>query len=125
MVGDQRRVGSLDDRELVLETLEVLESQPIGVAHGLVAGGGEPLRPEIERVGRAHTPADAMHHAVARPTLRRARELEEGEIRAGAALLVRIEQVIDAGLVLVDGLLDEAKAHQACVERHVLAVRPR
>ena len=40
----------------------------------------------------------------------RARVLEEGDVRAGAALLVRVEEVVDGRVVLVDRLLDEPQA---------------
>ena len=45
-----------------------------------------------------------------------ARVLEEGDVRAGAALLVGVEEVVDRRVVLVDGLLDEPQAEDARVE---------
>ena len=53
--------------------------------------------------------------APARPG-RRARVLEEGEVGARAALLVRVEEVVDGRIVLVDGLLHQAQAEHARVE---------
>ena len=44
------------------------------------------------------------------------RELEEGEVGARISLLVGVEQVVDARVVLVHGLLHHAQAHQAGVE---------
>jgi hypothetical protein len=47
---------------------------------------------------------------------RRAGELEERDVGAGAALLVGVEQVVDRRLVLVDRLLDQPQAQHPRVE---------
>ena len=57
-----------------------------------------------------------MDHARSRPPADRARVLEERQLRAGAARLVRVEQVVDAGIVLVDGLGDQPQAEDPRVE---------
>ena len=44
------------------------------------------------------------------PAPRHARELEEGEVGAGASLLVGEEEVVDGRVVLVDRFLDQAQA---------------
>jgi enoyl-CoA hydratase/carnithine racemase len=44
------------------------------------------------------------------------RILEEGDVVAGRALLVAVEEVVDRGVVLVDGLLDQAQPEDPRVE---------
>src|SRR2546423_1768455 len=44
------------------------------------------------------------------------RILEEGQVAAGAPLLVGVEEVVDGRIVLVDGLLHEPQAENADVE---------
>ena len=56
--------------------------------------------------------------APARPGTR-LRVLEEGHVAAGVALLVRVEQVVDGRIVLVDALLHEPEAERAGVELDV------
>jgi hypothetical protein len=72
------------------------------------SASGEPTRQTI------------VDHPGARAPRRRARVLEEGDVRARAPLLVRVEQVVDGRIVLVDRLLDHAQAEGAGVELDVL-----
>ena len=65
---------------------------------------------------RGDPPDDPVHVAGPGPARRHAGELEEGEIGAGAALLVGEEEVVDGRVVLVDRLLDQAQAHHPRVE---------
>jgi hypothetical protein len=57
-----------------------------------------------------------MDHSRAGAASPRFGVLEEGDVRARAALLVCIEEVVDGRIVLVDGLLDEPKTEDARVE---------
>ena len=57
-----------------------------------------------------------VHHPVARAAARRARVLEERDVRAGGPVLVRVEQVVDGRVVLVDRLLDHPQAEHPHVE---------
>ena len=57
-----------------------------------------------------------VHHPGARLAGRGARVLEERQVVARRALLVAVEEVVDRGVVLVDGLLDHPQAHDARVE---------
>ena len=107
VVGDQRRVGGLDDGELVIEPLGVGEPEALASRSDSMPGGAEALGPEVERLGGGDAPDDAVDHPGAGAARRRAGELEEGEVGAGAALLVGVEEVVDARLVLVDRLLDQ------------------
>src|SRR4029078_12520207 len=50
------------------------------------------------------------------PSTACARVLEEGDVGAGAARLVRVEQVVHRGVGLVDGLLDHSQAEHAGIE---------
>src|SRR5207247_2749911 len=75
--------------------------------------------PEPERILGAHAKADPVDHAGAGASPSQARVLEEGEVSAWAAVLVRIEEVVNRRVVLVDGLLDQAQAHDTGVKAHV------
>ena len=65
MLGDERRVGRLDDGELVLEPLRIAKrSHP--------SPRSPPTRslPEVERLVRGDAPDDAVHHPGARTAAR-------------------------------------------------------
>jgi hypothetical protein len=62
-----------------------------------------------------------MHHAGAGAAGDRVRVLEEGEVGAGAGVLVAVEEVVDARIVLVDGLGGQPQAQHARVEIDVAA----
>src|SRR5690606_11418110 len=47
------------------------------------------------------------------------RPVEEGQVRAGIAAAVGVEEVVAAWVVLVDGLLDQPHAHDLRVEGQV------
>src|SRR5262249_36945626 len=86
---------------------------------GPAAPGTERLGPEVERRFGAEPEGDRVHHPGARAPAWNAGVLEERDVRARAAALVRVKQVVHGGVVLVDRLLDEAQAEDACVEVHV------
>jgi hypothetical protein len=79
------------------------------------------LGPEVKRLDGG----DAMYHSVHHPATScpslRVWELEEREIRSGLAVLISVEQVIDAGVVLVDRLGRETEPEDLGVERDVPA----
>src|SRR4051794_40264467 len=56
MVGGQRLVGNVDDRELVLESVVVLKAKLAVDALRLVSGRVQAIRPEVDRLGRADAP---------------------------------------------------------------------
>jgi hypothetical protein len=112
----ERLVRARAHRELVAEALRVGEAQPVCVALGRHALAGQAAGPEVERVGRAHTPDDAVDHAGAGAPRDGARVLEERQLGARVALFVGEEQVVDGGVVLVDRLGDQAQAQDARVE---------
>ena len=111
MVGDQRLVGHVRDDELVPKPLRIAEATRVAVALD-----AEPLGPEVERLRRADAPDDRVHHAGAGAAGCGARVLEEGDVRARRPLLVRVEEVVDGRIVLVDGLLHEPQPEHAGVE---------
>ena len=119
VLGDQRRIGNVDHHQLVLEALGVEEHQRVVVARALGVVVGQPRGPEVQRVGGADPPHHPVDHSLAGLALWQARVLEEGEVRAGVALLVGVEEVVDRRVVLVDALLDQAQPHHARVEVHV------
>ena len=112
MLRDERLVVRLHDRELEPHPFGILEAESTLGPLGRV----ESLLPEVERLFRADPPDDRVHHAGARMAAPRAGILEERDVRAGASLLVRVEEVIDGRIVLVDRLLDESQAEHAGVE---------
>ncbi len=112
----QRRVGGVDDRQLEPEALGVVEPEPAGAAVRRDPLGAEPRLPEVERLLRADAERDRVHHPRAGTAAACARVLEERDVRAGAARLVCVEQVVHRRVVLVDGLLDHPQAEHAGVE---------
>jgi hypothetical protein len=116
MRGDQRRVGDVDNEQLVVEPLRVGEDEAGAVALGVDAFGAEALGPEGERVLGGDPPDDPVDHAGASPTRSHPRVLEEGEIGPGVAALVGEEEVVDGRVVLVDRFLDHPQPHHARVE---------
>jgi len=116
VVGDQRLVGRLDDGELEVEPLGVAEAKPALAAVDVDAFRREPVVPELDRVRRGDAEDDAVHHAAAGTSRPGMRILEEGQVAAGAPLLVGVEEVVDGRIVLVDGLLHEPQAENADVE---------
>jgi hypothetical protein len=57
-----------------------------------------------------------LHHAGTGPARNRAGVLEERQLGAGVGELVAVEEVVDAGVVLVDGFGDHPQAQHARVE---------
>src|SRR5581483_4669366 len=112
----ERLVARLDGAQLEAQTLGVVEHERVA-GHGHVhALAREPLLPEGERLVRAHPEDDPVHHPGARAPARRAGIFEEGDVRARRALLVRVEQVVDGRVVLVDRLLHHPETENARVE---------
>src|SRR5262249_13763810 len=77
---------------------------------------GQPFLPEVECLVGRDAPLDGVHHPRTRAAAPHARVLEERDVAPGRTLLVRIEEVIDGGIVLVDALLDEPETEDARVE---------
>ena len=75
----------------------------------------EALLPPCKRLLAVH-PQGRVDDAVGSPPLAPGREIEEGEVGAGRRDAVRIEEVIGAHIVLVDGLLDQPHAERLRVE---------
>ena len=117
MLGDERRVVGVDDRELVPQALRILERRRRHVLAGDGAGlAGQALLPEVERRVGADAPADRVHHPGARSSATRSGILEERDVAPRGPLLVRVEEVVDGRIVLVDGLLDHPQTEDARVE---------
>src|SRR5439155_6456268 len=68
---------------------------------------------------RLDPPGDPVHHPCACAARRYARVLEERDVRARVAALVRVEEVVHGRVVLVDGLLDQSQSEHARVEVEV------
>ena len=79
--------------------------------------------PELQAV-LWHFEPDLDRKPMAETRRRQVRPGKEGEIRAGMSVSVRIEEVVCAGVVLIDALLDESHAEHAAVEVEVLLRRP-
>jgi len=105
------------DDELVLEALGIGEAQAAARlararnALAVQAGG-----PELDGGFVCDAPRDAVRHPAAVAARRGARELEERQHRARRRELVAVVQVVDVGLIEVDGLLDHPQAEDARVE---------
>src|SRR4051812_37443546 len=112
----QGRVRHVDDPQLVLQALEVGEAQPVLHPLGLDALGPEPVLPKRQGLRRSDAVDDPVHHPGARSPPARVRVLEEREVGPRGAVLVRVEEVVDGRVVLVDGLLDHPQAQQPHVE---------
>ena len=82
----------------------------------------EPRAPVVEAVGRDRE-GDLGGEAVSAPRRRHLGPGEEGEVGPRAALGVGVEEVVGAGVVLVDALLDQPHAEHAGVEVEVLLRR--
>ena len=126
VVGDQRLVIGRAGDQRVPEALRVAKGEPsVRITLGLEALVSEPALPEADRLRRRDAPADRVHHPGARAAGTGVRVLEEGDVRAGIAVLVPVEQVVDGGVVLVDALLDEPQPEHPRVEVDVAWRIPR
>lgn len=119
VLGHQGTVGSVADRELVSQALGIGEVQALARAFGAL--GGQPLSlqapgPEVQSLAAGDAPDDAVDHARARAARPGMGILKEGEVGAGSSCLVAVEQVIDAGIVLVHRLGHQAQSQDARVE---------
>ena len=116
MVRNERLVADVRDHELVLQPFGIRKAERLTVGLDLVALRAQPVRPELERGGRADPPDDGVDHPVPGLTRPRVRVLEERDVRARVPFLVGVEEVVDGRVVLVDGLLDEPEPEDARVE---------
>ena len=94
----------------------------IAPTRGAVAG--QPRAPPVQGVG-GHGERHLGREPVAVARRRHVRPGEERQVGAGVPFGVRVEQVVGAGIVLVDAPLDQAHAEDAGVEVEVLLRRSR
>jgi hypothetical protein len=116
VLGAHRLVTCRADDQLVAEALEVGEQHAVARARHRDVLAGQALLPEGQRLGRPDAPDDPVDHPGTRAARDRPRVLEEGELRSRAPALVGVEEVIDARVVLVDGLGHQPQAEDARVE---------
>ena len=116
MLRQQRLVAASVDHELEAEPLEVFEAQPVAGTLGLDPFAAEPLGPEVERRLGTDAKDDRVDHPAAGASGDGGRVLEEGDVAAGTPSLVRVEEVVDGRIVLVDRLLHQAQAEEPRVE---------
>ncbi len=118
-----RRAGIVHGQAeaLAFDVLEIERGAARDVADlaGLDLDVGKAVPPPFER-GEAGDAKARAGNAVRAAPLVADRPVEEGEVRAGRGKAVGIEEVVGAGVVLVDGLLDEAQAERLRVEAQVL-----
>ncbi len=114
MLCDERLLAAVVDDELERQAFRVVEDE-----RAVVALAADSLLPEVERLLGRDAERNAVHHPRAGAAARRVRVLEERDVRAARATLVRVEEVVDGRVVLVDRLLDEPEAEDAGVEVHV------
>ena len=108
MVGDERLVGRLDDRQLVLEPLRIAEAE-----EAVAALAADARSQKSSACLRCDAPDHPVHHARAGAAGRRVGVLEERDVGARTAVLVGVEQVVDGRVVLVDRLLHEPQPERA------------
>ena len=82
-------------------------------------------RAPVAEAARRHLERDLDREAVAHARRRQLRPRKEGQVRARVPLGVGVEEVIGAGVVLVDALLHQPHAEHAGVEVQVLLRRAR
>ncbi len=100
-----------------------LEREPFRIGEderAVAALAAHALLPEVERLLAPDAEDDAVHHAVPGAAADRPGVLEERDVGAGRAELVGVEEVVDARVVLVDGLLDETQSERPGVVVEVL-----
>ena len=114
MLRDERVVAAVVDHELERQSFRVGKDE-----RAVVRLAADAVVPEVEGLRRGDAERNAVHHARARATRRRVGILEERDVGARGAALVRVEEVVDGRVVLVDRLLDEAEAERAGVELDV------
>ena len=114
VVGDQRLVGDVDDEQLVVEPLGVGEAQALA-RRARTRRRGAPSRSAQKSSASLEPTRQTIRWTIPGPgpARRHARELEEGQVGAGAALLVGEEEVVDGRVVLVDGFLDQPQPQHA------------
>src|SRR5207249_4680386 len=120
MARDEWRILGRCSDELESEPLRIIEAETVTLDRGLEPGWPQPLCPEPERGLRSHAKANPVDHPGACTAPHQAWIFKEGEVGPGASVLVRVEEVVDGGVVLVDRLLDQAHAHDAGVEADIL-----
>src|SRR3954465_6866375 len=108
--------GSGKDNGLGGEAPGIGESQGGRITEALDVLAAQPLGPERQRVVRRDPPTDQVHHPGAGAPRNRARVFKEGDVGPRITGLVRVEQVVDGRVVLVDRLLDEPQAEHPRVE---------
>ena len=116
MLGDERLVARVDGCQLASHSFEVFEANPIADALVLDPFAAESVGPEVEGVRRGDAPRDRVDHSRAGRPPRRVRILEERNVAAGAAFLVRVEEVVNGRVVLIHRLLDEPQSENTRVE---------
>ncbi len=110
----ERRIRDRRDDELVTQPLRILEREPAAVARR--ARRGESCLPEVERRLGADAPLDGVNHPGACTTALNTRVLEERDVASRCSVLVRVEEVVDGRVVLIDRLLHHPQAENARVE---------
>src|SRR5690606_32501248 len=78
----------------------------------------QPLRPELQRLFAADAQAGTTDRASA-ATFASDWPIEEGEVAARRGQPIGVKQMIGAGIILVDGLLDEPETERIGVELFV------
>src|SRR6266480_3085251 len=111
-----RRAGD----QLETETLGVLEAETLAFDRGFQTGRLKPPRPELEGFFGTDAKSNPVDHSRARTSAHQAWIFEERQVRTGAAIFIRVKEVVDRGVVLVDRLLDEPQAHDPGIELEVL-----
>jgi hypothetical protein len=113
----------VDEAEaLAFEILEIEGEPPVTLNDPVTAHveAVEAILPPLQGLLAVHAQG-GLRDAVGAPPLALHGPVEEGDVRAGGRLRVRIEQMIGADIVLIDRLLHEAQTQRLGVEGMIAA----
>src|SRR3989442_7870603 len=98
-----RRAGD----QLETETLRVIEAETLAFDRGFQSGRRQAPRPELEGCFGSDPKGDPVDHPRARTSAQQAWIFKERQVRTVAAIFIRVKEVVDRRVVLVDRLFDE------------------
>jgi len=101
------------------QSFRISEQECIVLGAGFHAGACQTLLPEFQRLAGTNPPDDPVHHPGPRPAGLSARIFKEREIGARTRLLLAIEDVVDAGVVLVHAFGHQAQTQGSGIELQV------
>src|SRR6266571_5060936 len=108
-------------RMILSRTGDQLETETLAFDRGFQSGRRQAPRPELKGFRGSDPKGDPVDHPRARTSAHQAWIFKEGQVRTRAAIFIRVKEVVDRRVVLVDRLLDEPQAHDPGIELEVLS----